>query len=448
MLDDVRKRILEWLFAQHWVKSYIRARRPKLTLLKPPSPGHPLYVIVHGTWARKADASWAAKEKPLFEMLANRDHDCGVAFFRWSGGNRLDARLRAANTLARRMRQLNFEFPGSHVVAISHSHGGNVVVWASEMLSSIRSAVYINTPFSLFQVTGDQRSVDDFRRSGHRTDGIEVKESTGFEMTALFFAWFALPLWVLSKLVLKLPASWSVRGIPLAMIGGLVAFGVIGLRQYLRTSNFLFWLTYLGREERTLQHELVIHTVGDEPLLLMRGLYAGIRLLQPWTRALLITISVLWMICWLPLGELNMPEWRDSLTRAGAWALSLVWVPVLLAIFLYGPRQGLFALRQGLVVSATPNNAEALTVTALPARWWQFRHSMASIDPKVVDAIVDWLNHLPPLSDEERYWRDIFYGRDPSKTAALLNEFKNSPEASTLLRFALRLDEEESSKAD
>jgi hypothetical protein len=446
MLGGLRERILEWLFAQHCVKAYIRARRPKLTVSKSPSPGHPLYVIVHGTWARKADTSWAAKEKPLFEALTNRDHDCGVAFFRWSGGNRLGARMRAAKKLAGRMLQLNFEFPGSHVVAISHSHGGNVVLWASELLNVIRTAVYINTPFSLLNATGDQQMVDELRGSGHRIDSVEVKKSGDSEPAALFFAWFALPLWVLGKLALTLPVSWSPYGIPLVLIGGFVAFAVIGWWRYLRTSIILYGLTSLGREERAQAHELVIHTVGDEPLTLMTSLYAGIRLLQPLARPLLIGISFLWMMCWFPLGD--MPKLRDSVACAGAYALLIVWVPVLLAVVLYGLRQGLLALRQGLVVSATPlNRVEALTVTAMPTQWGQFRHSMVLTDPNVVDAIVDWLNQLPPLSDEERNLRDVFYGHDPSKTAALLKKWENSPEASALLKFVLRLDEEEDTKA-
>jgi hypothetical protein len=439
MLDGLRKRILDWLFAQRRVKAYIRARRPKLTVSKQPSPGHPWYVIVHGTWARKADTEWAAKEKPLSEALINRDHDCGVAFFRWSGGNRLGARMRAAYKLAYRMRLLNFEFPESHVVAISHSHGGNVVLWASKLLSSIRSAVYINTPFSFYETKGDQRLLDDLRRSGLPTDDINVKDIF-FEMAALFVAWFALPLWVLGELSLMLHASWSIHGIPLVLIGGLVVFAVIGTIGYFRTDVLLYWLIFVGREEGTLQHELVIHTVGDEALTLMMSLYAVIRSLQPTARAILIVISISWMMCWL----WEMPKWRDSVACAGAFALLLMWVPIIAAVLLYGTKQGLLALRQGLLISASPlNRVEALTVTAMPTRWRQLRHSMVLTDPNVIGAIVDWLNQLPPLSDEERGLREVFYGRDPTKTAALLKEWENSPEVSGVLRYVLRLDHEE-----
>jgi hypothetical protein len=144
----------------------------------------------------------------------------------------------------------------------------------------------------------------------------------------------------------------------------------------------------------------------------------------------------------------QLPELRDSVARAGVYALLLVWIPVLCAVLVYGTTQGLLALRQGLVVSATPlNRVEALTVTVMPKRWWQLRHSMPLTDPKVVGAMVDWLNQLPPLSAEERDLRDIVYGRDPTKTAALLKTVEDSPEASAFLRFALRLDREEDSEA-
>ena len=63
MLTKLRRRIGIWIFRRRRIKAYIRARRTRLRAPETaPKSSRTIYVIVHGTWGRKAEQTWAAAE--------------------------------------------------------------------------------------------------------------------------------------------------------------------------------------------------------------------------------------------------------------------------------------------------------------------------------------------------------------------------------------------------
>jgi hypothetical protein len=73
-----------------------------MKLITEPVKGHPVFVIVHGTGARKSFITgWAKEEGALRKMLRLVDREAGLAVYEWSGHNRLTAQRTAAEHLAK-----------------------------------------------------------------------------------------------------------------------------------------------------------------------------------------------------------------------------------------------------------------------------------------------------------------------------------------------------------
>lgn len=94
-----------------------------------PQCGAPIFIIVHGTWPGRA--KWTQSNSTLVAELSKRWPGAGIYRFKWSGTNGVRQRLVAADVLCDRINDLGSRFPESELVTISHSHGGNIVAWAS-----------------------------------------------------------------------------------------------------------------------------------------------------------------------------------------------------------------------------------------------------------------------------------------------------------------------------
>lgn len=97
-----------------------------------------VFTLVHGTWAkpshgsrlngifRKPGPHWYEQGSLLRVELERKFQGAVFHTAEWSGGNSLDARLAAAEKLAKEIQDLQAQYNKSHYYIIAHSHGGNV----------------------------------------------------------------------------------------------------------------------------------------------------------------------------------------------------------------------------------------------------------------------------------------------------------------------------------
>jgi len=142
------------------------------------------YVIVpiHGTWA--TNARWTQPDSEFCRQISDFLGAVVVRPFRWSGHNWHRARTKAARQLGLFISDLSVEFPGSRIVLIGHSHGGNVALSAlydAEARARVSCLITLSTPFWGLQIRPQISPL--LRR---------LPEVLGF--TIFFALWFALAL--------------------------------------------------------------------------------------------------------------------------------------------------------------------------------------------------------------------------------------------------------------
>jgi len=117
-----------------------------------PIPGQVSTIfLVHGTRAR--GAPWSRPGSPLANAIATAYPQVRIISFDWSGDNSHAARVAAGRHLASRIRRVAAEMPGSRIVIIGHSHGGNVALYAlrdRSVAALISDVIFLGTPFFRF----------------------------------------------------------------------------------------------------------------------------------------------------------------------------------------------------------------------------------------------------------------------------------------------------------
>jgi hypothetical protein len=106
----------------------------------------PIFVLVHGTFAR--NAQWARAGSLLRQKLKSRFGNAAIVSYRWSGWNSHKARATAALKLAERLGRIQQQ--ERPIFVIAHSHGGNIAVSALRHIDDVRNiigVVCISTPF-------------------------------------------------------------------------------------------------------------------------------------------------------------------------------------------------------------------------------------------------------------------------------------------------------------
>jgi pimeloyl-ACP methyl ester carboxylesterase len=112
----------------------------------PADESQPIFVLVHGTWARRA--SWTLLSSPMSMALRDEWPAAQIYRFNWTGVNGARHRLAASEALAEGLSDLQRRYPNSSIVAMGHSHGGTVLSWAVTRLErGIAACIYLNTPF-------------------------------------------------------------------------------------------------------------------------------------------------------------------------------------------------------------------------------------------------------------------------------------------------------------
>lgn len=111
-----------------------------------------LVIFVHGTFAR--DAKWTHNNALFAQHLRSHfpadDPELSIQQFSWSGRNSHVARLRAAKALAQKVEHARNIENHDRIIVVSHSHGGNVALFAQNFLNEdqqIDGLVTMGTPF-------------------------------------------------------------------------------------------------------------------------------------------------------------------------------------------------------------------------------------------------------------------------------------------------------------
>jgi hypothetical protein len=109
-----------------------------------------ILTLVHGTWA--SDAKWIKSDSVFARALteALRGAEVQIAPFTWNGSNSHRDRCRAAVDLRTHIKNCASRYPLQDHFIISHSHGGNVALYAlrdDTVANYVRGIVCLSTPF-------------------------------------------------------------------------------------------------------------------------------------------------------------------------------------------------------------------------------------------------------------------------------------------------------------
>ena len=106
-------------------------------------------IVVHGTFAR--DAAWTHDNSSMCKAIATSAKGC-VAFETcpWSGLNTHAERIKGGRVFAELVAQIRARPHPARIVAIAHSHGGNVVAYGSKNVPAaeqVDAVVTLGTAF-------------------------------------------------------------------------------------------------------------------------------------------------------------------------------------------------------------------------------------------------------------------------------------------------------------
>ena len=342
-----------------------------------PKDGGPIFVTVHGTWVR--DAAWTKPQSKLLNALKMKWPCAGTYRFRWSGLNGACARIVASEVLSERLAELAVRYPSSKIITVSHSHGGNVVAWASTVATHpLTAAVYLNTPFIQVQ------------RQSHESS---------FWLGSFLFG---LPIWLLLLLgwgterFLGSPFS-SVWGTALSYLAPSVAAIACILMPVLvprRMKTIRDQLADLSNCKRNVGKELVVLVAGDEAAAFLTSNYfiqrAAIKLISVAYTGIIVFLILLARI-WPSFIE------NDTVSNLDALMLGILFT-VLLAVSLFvttgqGIVQGLIGLDSSVATTPAPiGETEFATVSWIKKdKIHKFRHSGIYETQETIDVIIRWL---------------------------------------------------------
>ncbi len=365
--------------------------------------GAPIFLIIHGTWAN--NATWTQIDSALLAGFRTAWPTAGFYRFNWSGVNGARHRLEAAKRLAVELSVLSHRFPNSPIIAISHSHGGNVLAWSTTSIPRpLSAAIYLNTPFiQVLEPPG--RLPENKSRDALRTLSFIAYFPS---VLAIISVVIGIPLIKLQNLIYFLP-PFSLSVLPLSFL----ALLVLGLTAVTAAPFVAVWCTKkfavapiqklseetaaISAARRNISRELVVNAVGDEGASMLGGIYIANWLAQR-------------IIIYLTIGSLSTGLISVFISRAFptllplkvllgiplillGLVLTLIFIIALVSTASYGFLQGLIALDSHVTVSLSPVGlVEAMTV------YWkhesQFHHSALHDSLEVSDAIRDWLTSL------------------------------------------------------
>lgn len=128
-----------------------RPQRGSYVTVTPPPDVITRVIVIHGTFARRAE--WPEPEGSLGTWLRSvLGEETEVRAFRWSGGNSLGARMRAALALRKEIGKAEPTDRQVVTVLLGHSHGGNVALVAlndPDVARRVSGVACLGTPFAI-----------------------------------------------------------------------------------------------------------------------------------------------------------------------------------------------------------------------------------------------------------------------------------------------------------
>jgi hypothetical protein len=339
-----------------------------------PKAGSPIFVTVHGTWTPYA--SWTGSKSKLLAALAIGWPDAGIYRFKWSGTNGLRHKLTASDVLFERLDCLSARYPESQIVAIAHSHGGNVVAWASTRVSkSLAGAIYLNTPF--IQVMSSASRFNVVLRA----------------MLYILGAFIFVPLAIKAPALLPISSDGSLDFFVSAsiIIAGLALLQLLVPARIQKLRDRLAKVTNSARKVRV---ELVGLTVGDEPSAAFGALY-----FVRWSGHILAIILLMTVPFILNSRAIARSQGTQvAMTLAGGFLAAYV-AYLTIAITVYGLTLSVIALDSYIAVTPAPVGRSEIVTMAGPSQY-RLRHSLIHESPDAIALIVDWLRSRLPINAE------------------------------------------------
>jgi len=279
--------------------------------------GVPIVILVHGTWARRAN--WTKPTSGI--VMGLRGLGADVVIFSWSGRNRHASRMSAGSILHEELLTLRDRFPDRPIHLVGHSHGGNVALYA---------------------LSEPNPQLDEIAVTTLATPFIAVEE---FEWPRPI--WFALALMAVLSLFVWMPIVAA--GLDGSEIGpALIPFVPMVIAVGLFLADVLGHLAL--RKRRPAARELVTHSPGPRRLLTIGGLgdeaasvllfssFAGrmTRRVSELTRFMpmlgLGTLIMFILVLLTPADQLSLEETWQTL-QGLVWLVPLVAASVVLLLF-------------------------------------------------------------------------------------------------------------------
>jgi len=138
---------------------------------------NPIYIVIHGTWS--SDTEWYLPGGDFFDALIKSTAKCNASIvpYTWSGKLSHASRVRAARGLA----QVIQSYPvDTDIYLVSHSHGGNVALLASQILGkdrynkhTIRALYTLATPIDMKEYFPDMDVISNVYNFFSRSDRVQ-----------------------------------------------------------------------------------------------------------------------------------------------------------------------------------------------------------------------------------------------------------------------------------
>jgi len=412
-------------------------------------------IVVHGTFAR--DAAWTRENSSIRRAIATSAKG-RVAFetCSWSGLNTHAERIRGGRAFAELVAQIRGRPNPTRIVAIAHSHGGNVVAYGSKGVppaDQVDAVVTLGTPFLDLKA---RRLEPYFRILDICLHGLAIAALI-LPLLMISHFLFKTPLpplpSVLTELIAQVPTSvvrWLIA-LPLFLVVG-VSFGFIMMSAT--------WIVFIGRplielavdllmpkmvaRQRDVMSRLVLPGLAaprvltvsvrfDEAGWLLRTLdaIAQVPFMVLVLFGLPAALSVLAFVVVYGVFDsaiglyffVRMPEaFGEFMVRAGSYSAAVllastalfllfqivvVGVPQVRKIGFFGESFADYALVR-IATSVAPPNTDAACVAryarvrAEPENvrrfgWPRLRHSTIHSDPDVIADVAEWIvNGLTP----------------------------------------------------
>ena len=122
-----------------------------------PPDARDVVVLVHGTY--QPEAAWTLPASDLSREVRRTLPDVALYRFRWTGRNSHQARLDAGSALRADLMRLRAAVDGRRIGVVTHSHGGNVLMYALAAGDTrVDGAVCMATPFLYVRDVGSRLS--------------------------------------------------------------------------------------------------------------------------------------------------------------------------------------------------------------------------------------------------------------------------------------------------